>query len=399
MKIPFFDLSRQYEGIKSEVEKVVIDVCSSCGYIEGEAVKRFEKNMAAYLGVKHVITCNSGTDALEISLKACGVKPGDEVITTAFSFIATAEAISAIGAIPVFADVRESDYNINPDSVRKMITDKTKAILPVHIFGAPADIDALKEIAEEYHLKIIEDACQAIGSSKNNIKAGGLGDVAAFSFYPTKNLGAFGDGGMITTNSDEIATVCNALKAHAGGKNGYDAAIILGETIDEFAESNQEKTDLYDPYKYFNYLIGGNSRLDSIQAAVLDVKLKKLDDYNKSRAAIASKYNSAFSELPIHTPAEESNNVNCWHQYVILTEKKNELIAYLQEQGVGVGAFYPVPLHLQKAFSNLEYKEGDLPVAEELCKQSVCLPVFPELTDEETNYIINKMRDYFGNNK
>lgn len=395
MNIPFFDLKRQYALIKEDVEKAIIDVSESCGYIEGSAVKDFTRNMEDYLGVKHVVTCNSGTDALEIALKACGIKPGDEVITSAFSFFATAEAISAIGAIPVFADVLPSDYNIDPESVKRVVTDKTKAILPVHIFGSPANIDALREIAEDKGLKIIEDACQAIGSSKNGIKAGGLGDIAAFSFYPTKNLGAFGDGGMITTNDDELATVCQALKAHAGGKNGYDAAMILGADIGEFASTNQEATDLYDPFKYFNYMIGGNSRLDSIQAAVLDVKLKRLNEFNESRARIADMYNSAFADLPIHMPEELNGNKNCWHQYVILTEKKEEMIAHLQGKGIGVGAFYPVPLHLQKAFANLGYKEGDFPVAERLCKQTVCLPVFPELTDDEIGYVIEAVEDFF----
>lgn len=395
MNIPFFDLKRQYALVKDDVEEALLKVSESCAYVEGPAVKQFEEDMQEYLGVKHVITCNSGTDALEIALMACGVKPGDEVITSAFSFIATAEAISAIGAVPVFADVKESDYNIDPKSIREKVTRKTKAILPVHIFGSPADIDQINEIANEQGIKVIEDACQAIGSSIKGKKAGCLGDVAAFSFYPTKNLGAFGDGGMITTNNDDIATVCRALKAHAGGKTGFEAANILGADTGIFADANQEATDLYDPYKYFNYLIGGNSRLDSMQAAVLSVKLKKLDQFNTARMKIADKYNNAFAELPIHTPIEVEGNSNCWHQYVILTEEKDDMIEYLQKEGVGVGAFYPVPLHLQKAFTNLGYKEGDLPVAEKMCKQSVCLPVFPELTDDETDYVIKKVKGYF----
>lgn len=395
MNIPFFDLKRQYELIEDEVEKELLNVSKSCAYVEGPAVKQFEADMKEYLGVKHVITCNSGTDALEIALMACGVKPGDEVITSAFSFIATAEAISAIGAVPVFADVKKSDYNMDPESVKKLITEKTKAILPVHIFGSPADIERLEGIAKEHGIKVVEDACQAIGSASKGKKAGCLGDAAAFSFYPTKNLGAFGDGGMITTNNDDIAVVCNALKAHAGGKTGFDAASILGADIGEFADTNQEATDLYDPYKYFNYLIGGNSRLDSMQAAVLGVKLKKLDQFNAARKRIADKYNDAFAGLPVHVPTEEESNDNCWHQYVILTDKKDDLIDHLQKNGVGVGAFYPVPLHLQKAFANLGYSEGDLPVAEEICGKSVCLPVFPELTEEETDYIIRIVKEYF----
>lgn len=396
MKIPFFDLKRQYEGIAKDVEKAVLEVCSSCGYIEGVAVKQFESEMADYLGVKHVITCNSGTDALELALRASGIKPGDEVITTAFSFIATAEAISAIGAVPVFADINEEDYNINPCSVEKKITEKTKAILPVHIFGSPVNSDALKELAEKNNLKIIEDACQAIGSTYKGSKIGSIGDAAAFSFYPTKNLGAFGDAGMVTTNNDEIALVTRALKAHAGGKNGYEAATILGYKFGDFVTDNQSATDLYDPYKYYNYLIGGNSRLDSIQAAILSIKLKKLDEYNEKREAIATKYNEKLADLPLNLPKSADAIVEpCWHQYVLLSDEKDDLIKHLGDNGVGAGAFYPVPLHLQKAFDDLGYKEGDLPVAESVCKRSVCLPIFPELTEEETDYIVEIIKAFY----
>lgn len=396
MKIPFFDLSRQYAGIKEEAEQAVLQVCASCGYIEGAAVKQFEKEMAEYLGVKHVITCNSGTDSLELALRASGIKPGDEVITSSFSFFATAEAISAVGAVPVFADIKEEDYNIDPESIKNKVTEKTKAILPVHIFGSPVDVDAIKQIADEYSLKVIEDACQAIGSEYRNAKIGTVGDAAAFSFYPTKNLGAFGDGGMVTTNNDEIALVVRSLKAHAGGKNGYEAATILGCEFGEFVTDNQEATELYDPYKYYNYMIGGNSRLDSIQAAVLSVKLNHLDNYNERRAAIANKYNSQLKDLPIHLPKAADNIITpCWHQYVLLTDDKEGLINYLGKNGIGAGAFYPVPLHLQKAFADLGYNAGDLPMSESVCKRSVCLPVFPELTEEETDYIVETIRAFF----
>ncbi|MBE6028688.1 MAG: DegT/DnrJ/EryC1/StrS family aminotransferase [Clostridiales bacterium] len=396
MNIPFFDLKRQYEGIKEDVEKAIVDVSRSCGYIEGKAVKDFEAEMAEYLDVKHVISCASGTDSLELALRACGVRAGDEVITTAFSFFATAEAISAIGAIPVFADVRETDYNIDPDSVEKLITEKTKAILPVHIFGSPYAGDEINQIAEKHGLVVIEDSCQAIGSAYKGKKAGTIGTASGFSFYPTKNLGAFGDGGMVTTNDDSVAMVTRALKAHAGGKGGFQAAEILGVDTGSFVESAQEATELYDPYKYYNYLIGGNSRLDSIQAAVLSVKLKKLDEYNSKRDSIAARYNKAFADLPVHLPPEADDTITpCWHQYVFLTDDKDGMISYLGEHGVGAGMFYPVPLHLQKAFNDLGYKEGDLPVSESVCKRSVCLPVFPELTDEEVEYVIETVCSYF----
>lgn len=397
MKVPFFDLKRQYKDISSDVEKALIEVSASCGYVEGQPVKDLEKEIADYLGVKHVITCGSGTSSLEIALKACGVGPGDEVITSAFSFFATAEAIGSIGAKPVFCDIKEKDYNIDPDKIEELITGNTKAILPVHIFGTPADMDAINSIAKKHNLRVIEDACQAIGCSYKGKKAGGLGDIAGFSFYPTKNLGAFGDGGMITTNDDDLATICRALKAHAGGKGGYEAARILGADIGAFVEDNQEATDLYDPYKYYNYLIGGNSRLDSMQAAVLRVKLSKLDGYNANRTAIAEKYNKAFSDLNVSLPPlSDGEIIPCWHQYVLLTEDKDGMISFLGENGVGAGSFYPVPLHLQKAFASLGYKEGDIPVAEDVCRRSVCLPVFPELTDEEVEYVIKTVQEFIG---
>ena len=395
MNIPFFDLRRQYALIKDEVEPAVLDCMAGCGYIEGKEVSALESDMAEYLGVKHVITCGSGTAALQIALRACGVNPGDEVITTAFSFFATAEAIASVGATPVFADVKKDDYNIDPASVEKLITSKTKAILPVHIFGSPADIKSLRAIAEKHDLKIVEDACQAIGSSEDGIFIGGLGDVAAFSFYPTKNLGAFGDGGMMTTNDDDLALICRTLKAHASGKNGFAAANILGKDIGTFTETAEEATELYDPYKYYNYLIGDNSRLDCIQAAVLDIKLRHLDQFNAKRAAIAEKYNDKLADLPLQLPTPADGVCHCWHQYVLLSEDKDDLIAFLGEKGIGTGSFYPVPLHLQKAFADLNYQEGDLPVAEQICKQSVCLPVFPELMEEETDYIIEMIHEFY----
>lgn len=396
MNIPFFDIKRQYNLIMEKVEPAILECVRSCGYVEGAAVKQFEKEVAEYLGVKHAITCNSGTDALIISLQACGVNPGDEVITTSFSFFATAEAIGAVGAIPVFADINSDDYNIDVKGIEKLITPRTKAILPVHIFGVPAGMKEINAIAKKHNLRVIEDACQAIGSSIDGVKTGGWGDIGAFSFYPTKNLGAFGDGGLITTNDDDLANVCRALKAHGAGKVGFQAAKTLGKNMGLFTENNEVASDLYDPYKYYNYLVGGNSRLDSIQAAVLRVKLGMLDSFNKRREEIAKTYREELKDLPIHLPVDSNEHVhNCWHQFVLLTDRKDELIQWMGQKGIGVGAFYPIPLHLQKAFASLNYQEGDLPVAEQTCKQSVCLPVFPELTQEEIEYIIQAIKEFF----
>lgn len=396
MNIPFFDLRRQYTQIAEEVESGVLEVLRGGQYIEGSAVKQLEQRLEDYLGVKHVITCGNGTDALRIGLLACGIKNGDEVITTPFSFFATAEAVAQIGAVPVFVDIDPVTFNIDPECIRRNITKKTRGILPVHIFGLPANMDEICDIAEEYHIPVIEDACQAIGAEYHGKKTGALGTVGCFSFYPTKNLGAFGDGGMITTDDDGIALTCRSLKAHAAGKNGALAyRHLTDEDVPELKEL-EEAGGLYDPCKYYNYLIGGNSRLDSVQAAVLLVKLDKLDEYNKRRGSIAKRYSEAFSHLPVQVPALlEGGCKTCWHQYAVLTGKKEELIGFLGKNGVGAGTFYPVPLHLQKAFGNLGYREGDLPVSEDVCSRSVCLPIFPELTDEEVSKVIKTVIAFF----
>ncbi len=397
MKIPFFDLKRQYEGIGEEAEKKVVEVMRQGQYIEGAAVKELEQSLAEYIGVKHVITCGNGTDSLRIALQACGVSRGDEVITTAFSFFATAEAIAQVGAVPVFADIDRDTLNISAESVRKKITSKTKAILPVHIFGLPADMDEINDIASGIGVPVIEDACQAIGAEYKGKKTGHLGSAGCFSFYPTKNLGGMGDGGMITTDDDNTANVCRALKAHAAGRIGAESySYLYGESVPELESLQASGSSLYDPCKYYNYYIGGNSRLDSIQAAALSVKLKHLDEYNSRRAQIAGRYTEELGGLPLSVPkAQRDDRKSCWHQYAVLCDRKEEFISYMGEHGVGTGAFYPIPLHLQRAFAHLGYTEGSLPVAEEVCRQSVCLPVFPELKDDEVTYIIDTICGFF----
>ncbi len=395
MKVPFFNLTRQYESLSGLIEEKVCEVMRSGQYVEGPAVKEFEQVIGEYLGAKYVITCGNGTDALRIALQAVGVKSGDKVITTAFSFFATAEAIAQIGAIPVFADIDCNSFNIDVEDVRKKMTKEIKAILPVHIFGMPADMDELNELATEYNVPVIEDACQAIGAEYKGKKAGTLGTIGCFSFYPTKNLGAFGDGGMIVTDDENIADACKAFKAHAAGKIG--AKTYAWMTNEELPELKEQSGDgLYDPCKYFNYFIGGNSRLDSMQAAVLLVKQRYLDEYNGNRKKIAAMYSEGLKELPIRIPCEEEvDRTSCWHQYAILCDKKEELINYLGEHGIGAGNFYPVPLHLQKAFTYLNYSPDALPVAEDVCKKTVCLPIFPELTEEEVAYVIETIKSFF----
>jgi len=392
MKVPFLDLKRQYEQIKVDIEPKIIEVARSGAYIGGKYVETFEAEMREYLGVKHVISCANGTDALMIALRAFDVGVGDEVITTPFTFYATAEAIAAVGAVPVFVDVNESDFNIDPSKIEAAITPKTKAIMPVHIFGWSCDMEAINDIARKHNLKVVEDAAQAIGCEYNGRKIGASDNIVTFSFYPTKNLGAFGDAGMVTTDDDDLAIVLRALREHGMAKNGAMAQEILYGIKDEFAMDSVTDS-LYNPYKYYNYIVGYNSRLDAMQAAILSIKLKHLDEYNKKRSDIASIYEKGLCDV-VRTPVAPKNGKSCFHQYAVLTEDKEGLGAFLGEKGVGTGAFYPVPLHLQKAFINLGYKEGDLPVAEGLAKRSVCLPIFPELDAEEAEYVVQCIREF-----
>ena len=395
MNVPFLDLRSQYQKIMPEVEPVVLDILKNCCFIGGKYVEEFEAAMAEYLRVKHVIGCSNGTDALVLGLKACNIKPGDEVITTAFSFFATAEAIASVGAVPVFIDVKQSDYNMDPELIEDAVTEKTRAILPVHIFGAPCDMDRINEIAKKHNLKVIEDDAQAIGCEYKGRKAGTLGDIGCFSFYPTKNLGGAGDGGMVTTNSDDLNTIVRAYREHGAAQGGAKALELL-EGVKEEIKIKEEVTDLYNPYKYYNYLIGYNSRLDAIQAAILSVKLKHLAEYNDRRSQIAKMYLEGLTDR-LRKPDYSTDVKPCWHQFVIRSNYKGELCEYLTAHGVGNGTFYPVPLHRQKAFNTYNCKNPgvSLPVAEEIASQTVCLPVFPEMTDEQVRYVIEMVNSFY----
>ncbi|MCL2163758.1 MAG: DegT/DnrJ/EryC1/StrS family aminotransferase [Oscillospiraceae bacterium] len=394
MVVPFLDLKRQYEELRAEIEPVVIDVLRGGAYIGGKYVEAFESEMRKYLGVKHVVSCANGTDALIIALHACGVQPGDEVITSPFSFFATAEAIAVIGATPVFVDVKDSDYNIDPARIEAKITPKTRALLPVHIFGQPCNLDAIRRIAKEHSLCAIEDAAQAIGSEYKGKKIGVTDAFACFSFYPTKNLGAFGDAGMLTTDNDDLAIIAKALCEHGMGSNGAKARELLYGVRDEFS-TTASPDPLYNPYKYYNYVVGYNSRLDALQAAILSVKLKHLDEYNEKRRKIAAMYGEGLGDI-VKTPAPQPMNQSksCYHQYAICTEKKDALGEFLAKRGIGTGAFYPVPLHLQKAFSGFRYRKGSFPAAESLSRKTVCLPIFPELSEDEVKAVIQAVRDF-----
>ena len=395
MNVPFLDLRSQYRKIMPEIEPVVLDILENCCFIGGKYVEEFEASMAEYLRVKHVIGCSNGTDALVLGLKACNIKPGDEVITTAFSFFATAEAIASVGAIPVFVDVKQSDYNMDPDLIEDAVTEKTRAILPVHIFGAPCDMDRINAIAKKHSLKVIEDDAQAIGCEYKGRKAGTLGDIGCFSFYPTKNLGGAGDGGMVTTNSDDLNTIVRAYRDHGAAQGGAKALELL-EGVKEEIKTKEKATDLYNPYKYYNYLIGYNSRLDAIQAAVLSVKLKHLAEFNHRRSQIAEMYLEGLTDK-LRKPEYSTDVKPCWHQFVVRSEYKGELCEYLTAHGVGNGTFYPVPLHRQKAFNTYNCKNpgASLPVAEEIASQTVCLPVFPEMTEEQVRYVIETVNGFY----
>lgn len=393
MKVPFFDLKRQYAQLQKEIEPVVLETLKSCGYIGGKTVEDFERKLADYLGVGHAVACGNGTEALVLALRACGVRPGDEVITTPFTFFATAEAIASIGARPVFVDILPEDFTIDPGQIEGKITSKTRAILPVHIFGAPCDMGAIMDIAQRHGLKVIEDAAQAIGCEYQGKKIGSTADVSCFSFYPTKNLGGMGDGGMVATNDPDLALILRSLREHGAGKQGAKARALLDGGEAE-ALALQETGAGYDPYKYWNCLIGYNSRLDAIQAAVLSVKLEHLADYNNARAQIAEYYHKNLCASVVK-PSCRADGKHCWHQYVIRTRHKQELCAFLNEQGIGSGTFYPIPLHLQKAFDTLRYHPGDFPQAEKAAEETVCLPVFPELTQEELGYVVEEVNDFF----
>ena len=392
MNIPLIDLKAQYESLADKLNEATLGILSSAKYIMGKTVLDFEKEFANYIGVKHAISVGNGTDALVLALKSIGIGAGDEVITTPFTFFATAEAISAVGGTPVFVDVNKDTFNIDTTKIEEKITSKTKAIMPVHIFGQSADMDEINEIAKKHNLMVIEDACQAIGGKYKGRKIGTLGDAACFSFFPTKNLGCAGDGGMIVTDNDEIATIARALRTHGSGENGQKAYNLLNNIEEEVQKAESANDTVYNPLKYYNYLIGYNTRLDAIQAAILDVKIKEIDKWNARRREIVKAYNEALQNNALVTPVAKDYNEHVYHMYILQSENREEVIEKLKEAGIATGVYYPVPLHLQKVYKNLGYKEGDMPVAEYLSHRTFAIPVYPELNEEQVQYIISKLK-------
>lgn len=368
------DLKRQYEKIRGEIDHAIQDVIDETAFIHGPAVKKFKEELENYLGVKHVIPCANGTDALQVAMMALGLKPGDEVIAPSFTFIATAEVIALLGLTPVLVDVDPHTFNIDPAAVEKAITPKTKAIVPVHLFGQCADMNALLRIAEMHGLYIIEDNAQAIGADyilKNGkkVKAGTMGQIGCTSFFPSKNLGCYGDGGAIFTNDDQLAEKITAIVNH-------------GMRI-----------------RYYHDEIGVNSRLDSIQAAVLRVKLKYLDQYAAARQKAADNYDKAFSGVKgLRIPKRNPDSTHVFHQYTLVLDgiDREGLRDYLAQNDVPAMIYYPVPLHKQKAYLDPRYKEGDFPVSEKLAETVLSLPMHTELDDEQTKYITTLILKYIN---
>ena len=369
----FFDLKAQYQEIKQEIDDAVLGVLEKGVYIGGEEVEKFEKRAAEFIGAKHAITLNSGTDALYLSLKALNIGPGDEVITTPFTFFATAEAVATVGSKPVFVDIDPGTFNIDAAKIEAAITKNTKAIIPVHIFGQMADMAAIQEIAKKHNLKVVEDCAQSIGAKQEingkKIKSGMFGDIGCFSFFPTKNLGAYGDGGMAITDSDELAARIRALKSHGSS-----------------AEN-----------KYKNLVVGVNSRLDAIQAAILNVKIKYLEQWNCKRAVIADYYNVRLGGVgDIATPFVAPRNNHIYHQYTIRTLKRDQLSSALKRSGIPTMVYYPIPVHLQPAFEYLCYKVGDLAEAERATREVLDLPIYPELERETQDRVIAAIKEFYG---
>lgn len=363
MAVPIANPKAQYVALKDEINAAVQGVFESCQFILGPNVSKLEEEIAAYCGAKHGIAVNSGTDAIVIALAGCGVGPGDEVITTPYTFVATTEAVMIVGAKPVYVDIDPDTFNLNPDLVEAAITPRTKAILPVHLYGQCADIERMESIARKHNLKLVADGAQAIGSTHKDKGIGAYGDAATLSFFPTKNLGGAGDGGMILTNDDEIARMCRSLRFH-GMDGGYE-------------------------YEHVGYC----SRLDEIQAAVLRVKLKWIDKWNDARRANAAHYIESFKDLPLKLPLSKPDNHHIYHQFTLRYARRDELKAGLAKREVGSGVYYPSPLHLQKAYLSLGYRPGDFPEAEKAASEVLSLPVFPELSQADRDQVAKAVRE------
>lgn len=385
--IQLMNVQKQHEEHREEIEEAVIKILRSGRYIGGEEVGLFEEEFAKYQGAKFGISCGNGTDALVLALRALGIGEGDEVITTDFTFFATAESIVAVGATPVFVDIDLATYCIDPEKVVEKITEKTKAIIVVHFYGHSCDMDAIREICKNYNLKLIADCAQSTGTEYKGLRKNTLGDVSCFSFFPTKVLGCDGDGGMVLTDDLNIAKACRSLRVHGSGIDGLETL----ERIYSTHGKTVPKTMPRGTSKYFNYLIGYNTRLDAVQAAILRVKLKYIDDYVKRRRENAALYNQAFVNTSYIIPSEAEYTKHVYYIYCLQHNSSQIIMEKLREQRVPCGTYYPVPMHLQGAFNHLGYGEGDFPNAEKAAKTTFAIPVYPELAGRERDYIIKKV--------
>lgn len=372
MKIPPLDLTRQYAQIREEVDSAMRNICEDQAFILGPVVEQFEKNIAVYCGTKHAVGVSSGTDAIQLALMACGVTYGDEIITTPFTFIGTAEPIVLVGARPVFVDIDPYTFNIDPSLIEAKITARTKAIIVVHLYGQTVDMEPICALAKKHGLYVIEDAAQAIGAvyGKSGKKAGAMGDIGCFSFFPSKNLGGFGDGGLVTTDNDQVAEKIKNLRVHGSDR------------------------------RYYHDSIGMNGRLDALQAAVLDIKLRYLPEWLRKRVIRADEYTRLINGKGladvVTVPYVAGDNIHTYHQYTFkVTEKRDALVSFLQQHGIGAGIYYPVPLDAQACFRYLGYKKGDFPMSDLCTEQVFSLPIFPEITDTEQEYIIRTIKDFF----
>lgn len=370
--VPMLDLKAQHEKIGAEIEAAVKRVLESQQFILGPEVRELEGEIAAYCESAHAIGCASGSDALLLALMACGVGQGDEVITSPFTFFATAGSVARLGATPVFVDIEPSSFNLDEDSIESLITDKTRAIMPVHLFGRCVDMDKINEIARGRGIAVIEDAAQAIGAEYRGRRAGSLGLIGAFSFYPSKNLGGAGDGGMLTTNDGAMAERLRSLRAH-GAKN-----------------------------KYFHEEVGINSRLDSLQAAILRVKLRYLDEWAEARRENARRYKELFMQTGllenglVVLPESHPDVFHVYNQYVIRAQERDRLKQFLKNEGIGTEVYYPLSLHLQDCFKYLGYKSGEFPESERASNEALAIPIYPELEDESQRYVVEKIAAFYN---
>lgn len=364
--IPILDLQRQYQSIKEELDSAVLDVLASGRYVLGPNVKELEHELAAYIQVPRTVALASGTDALRIALAALSVKSGDEVITTPFSFIATANTISRAGATPVFADIDPRTFNLDPASVEQRITPRTRGIVVVHLYGQPADMDALSEIAERHGLWVVEDACQALGATWHDRPVGSLGVAGCFSFYPTKNLGAAGDAGLLSSQHESFA-----------------------ETVEMLARHGSRRT-------YYAEAVGFNSRLDEIQAAILRVKLRYLDEWTEGRRRVAARYDELLRDSSVAIPARQPHARHVYHQYTLQAPRRDELATALHNAGISTMIYYPTPMHLQPLYRDLGIKLGSLPHSETAAEHVLSLPIYPELTDDQIETVAGAIRSFYG---